>query len=449
MLGIFLKYLNYDKTEMRVIKSFVMASFFTVIVRVFGIIKESTIAYYFGVSKFVDFYVLALVFTTFFLIPISNSIGVMLTQSYIKLQNKVSQERSANIFIKCQILIIICSFFIILVQVGILQIPMVQGWISFNFIDLKGQYILILLPICLLSLMSLVNKSVLSAREQFNTYNILPIFIPLSIVIALTIFPENSIFEALLLGTIVGFTLEFAIGALCLRKVILKINYKTFNKTTMEFKKIIRAMPTMFLSGMIMSGCLVVDQLMAIFAGEGSISMINYGSRVSLGLISIVGITWTILHTNFVKYAATNNYISFKKTFLNFSLLSILILAPVCLSLSFFSKDLVIILFERGKFTNTDTETVSIIQKLYIFHIPLYVICMICIRVINTLENTNIILLGNVLLLILNIILNLFFIKKYGVIGVPLATIISYGLISIYWFLNANLLIKNQINQEI
>ena len=66
---------------------------------------------------------------------------------------------------------------------------------------------------------------------------------------------------------------------------------------------------------------------------------------------------------------------------------------------------------------------------------------MISMIVINDLENTRIYLLGNSLLLIMNIILNLYLIPIYGIIGAPLATLISYGFTTVFWIYKTNQLI--------
>ena len=62
---------NY--TGKNAIKAILLSGTILVIVRIFGFIKESTIAYYFGTSEYVDFYVLALIFVTFFVQPIGGA----------------------------------------------------------------------------------------------------------------------------------------------------------------------------------------------------------------------------------------------------------------------------------------------------------------------------------------------------------------------------------------
>jgi Na+-driven multidrug efflux pump len=56
-------------------------------------------------------------------------------------------------------------------------------------------------------------------------------------------------------------------------------------------------------------------------------------------------------------------------------------------------------------------------------------------RVANTFENSNLLLVGNSLSLGLNILLNFIFIEQYGVIGIPIATFIAYCIMVLFWFL--------------
>jgi putative peptidoglycan lipid II flippase len=200
-------------------------------------------------------------------------------------------------------------------------------------------------------------------------------------------------------------------------------------------------MRPMFISGVIMSGCMIVDQFMAVLAGDGAVAMINYGNRITLGLISVIAIFWTVLYPNFVKMAAATDFPALRATFWRFSMLGIIGLVPLCGLLAYFSKDLIMLLFERGAFTQNDTAIVAKIQSLYLMHIPCYALCMMCMRAVNAMENTNLLLIGNSVSLILNIGLNFYFIQSYGVLGVAMATLIAYCVSSLFWFAAANSLI--------
>ena len=418
-----------------------VAGILSLFIKLLGLFKESVIAYFFGVSPYVDFYVLALVFVTFFVGPVGGALATLLTQKYIEIRESVSQDAAALIYAQCQIFGLVCITIVIALELGALRIPAFQYWFGNKFADLETTYLLMLFPIALLSLLSVINASVLTARQNFKAYTTLPALVPVSIIITLLIWPKESLFAGLLLGTVIGYSAEFLAGLICLKDVLRLFTYRVIKRPHAAFLKITQSMRPMFISGVIMSGCMIVDQFMAVLAGDGAVAMINYGNRITLGLISVIAIFWTVLYPNFVKMAAATDFPALRATFWRFSMLGIIGLVPLCGLLAYFSKDLIMLLFERGAFTQNDTAIVAKIQSLYLMHIPCYALCMMCMRAVNAMENTNLLLIGNSVSLILNIGLNFYFIQSYGVLGVAMATLIAYCVSSLFWFAAANSLI--------
>ena len=423
------------------IKAIIFVGILSALIKALGLFKESMIAYFFGVSAFVDFYVLALVVVTFFVGPVGGALATLLTQKYIEILDSISQAAANVVYAQCQIFGLFCMVVIIVLQIGALQIPLIQHYVGNRFAGLEISYLLLLFPVALLSLLSVINASVLTARKNFTAFTTLPALVPVSIIIALLMSPKEFLFVGLIVGTLFGYLIEFLVGLMCLRNILPSITYRLIKIPHAGFVKIVGSMRPMFISGVIMSGCLVVDQSMALLAGGGAVATINYGNRVTLGLISVIAIFWTVLYPNFVSMAVTANFAELRATLWRFAGLGLLGLLPLCGLIAFFSEDLIVLLFERGAFMQSDTIIVAKIQAVYLMHIPFYVLCMICMRVANALENTRILLVGNALSLFLNIALNLLFIKYYGVIGIPIATLIAYGSMVIFWFFAANWLI--------
>ena len=65
----------------------------------------------------------------------------------------------------------------------------------------------------------IINSSLLTARERFKAYVLLPAMVPVSIIFGLVICPEEYIFIGLLLGTLIGYTVEFLLSSLQLRGI--------------------------------------------------------------------------------------------------------------------------------------------------------------------------------------------------------------------------------------
>ena len=380
-------------------------------------------------------------FVAFFVAPVGGTLATLLTQKYIEISAKISQAAADVVYGQCQVFGLSCMAIILLLQIGALQIPLVQHYVGNKFAGLEISYILILFPIALLSFLSVINASVLTARKNFTTFTALPALVPLSIIITLLMSPKEFLFAGLVLGTVAGYLLEFVFGLVCLRKILLSVTYQSLKTPNTGFIEIIRSMRLMFISGIIMSCCLLVDQFMAILAGDGAVAIINYGNRVTLGLISIIAIFWTVLYPNFVSLAVSENFSEIRATLWRFAFIGVVCLLPLCGLIAYFSEDLIALLFERGAFIQSDTQVVAKVQTFYLMHIPLYFLCMICMRIANALENSKITLFGSALSLFLNILLNLLFLKHFGVIGISLATLVAYSFMALFWLLVANRLI--------
>ena len=77
----------------------------------------------------------------------------------------------------------------------------------------------------------------------------------------------------------------------------------------------------------------------------------------------------------------------------------------------------------------------------YVLHIPLYVVVMVCMRVVNAFQNNLSLVVANLISLSLNVIFNLLFIEWMGVVGIAMATLVAYSFMAIYWMVLANKLI--------
>ena len=58
-----------------------------------------------------------------------------------------------------------------------------------------------------------------------------------------------------------------------------------------------------------MSGCVIVDQTMAVLAG-GAVAMISFGNRLTLGLLSLSSVLWTVLFPQFIDRSSIDNSMS-------------------------------------------------------------------------------------------------------------------------------------------
>ena len=438
-----LAFIERKDVSFTAITAIIVSGALGIAVKFIGLLKEAVIASYFGTSPEVDYYVLALLITTFFVGPIAGAYGTLLTQKLVELK-KISIEKISLLY--CQTFIWVSVIFTVLtiVATASLILTPVSTYFALHGTTSSVFHFLILSPIAIFSAMSIVHNAALSGMRKFKALTLLPITVPLSIILCISINLSGNYFISLLLGTLIGYTLEAVIG-LFLNRILWISSYKNIlvfsNKV---FRDIRKNFYPLFYANIVMAGCLVVDQLMASFAGQGAVSTINFGNRVPLGLISIVAVVWTVLFPLFSELVSEKKYHELDKLYSQsvlFSASGLLLLSGVGV---FFSRDIVSFIFERGAFTQEDVFLVSYVQGFYFCYIPFYVITFISIRIANSFEKQKMVLFGNTVTLFLNAILNLIFMNHFGVVGISFATVISYLFMSMLWFIMARNLISKQ-----
>jgi len=131
-------------------------------------------------------------------------------------------------------------------------------------------------------------------------------------------------------------------------------------------------------------------------------------------------------------------------TLKTYSRLVALAALPITAGIVLFARPLVRILFERGAFTPADTKVVGGVLALYAIQIPFYLMGMLLVRFLSSLKRNDVLMYGSAINLILDIILNLVFMKFFGIAGIALSTSAVY----VASFLYLSLWVVKLIRQE-
>ncbi len=166
----------------------------------------------------------------------------------------------------------------------------------------------------------------------------------------------------------------------------------------------------------------MVDQYFSAQMAIGAISALNYGYKVPMVTIGLIGgpIASTIL-PYFSKKAAENSdkvFASLKKILKS----SFFAVSSITLMMILLSKIIITLFFERGAFTPKDTDLVYVIQQMYLIQLPFYVVGIIMNKYLTSINKNNFLVFSSIISLLLNIFLNYSLIGILGVKGLALAT---------------------------
>lgn len=406
----------------------------TIVIRIIGLAKEATLAAFFGVSTVIDIYVLLLIAGMFLVGPLAGSFNTLLTRKLVDDQNRSGPHKDPEVVSEILILLLLAmGLMMVLVLFFMDDLLNYRDPSTINSGALAPIYYWVL-PAGVCSTFTVVAGAVLTAERKFARQSVLPATVTITIILSCFIVPAELLVPALFLGTFCGYTLEASLALMMIRHRLHKPKFSWTQPLSPSMKNILGQLPPLVSAGVIVSGCVVVDQTMALLAGEGAVAMINFGSRVTLGLLSLVVVIWTVLFPHFIDKVVRRQYRELKQSFSRFVIVMLFGGLSLCLGLSLSSEWMTRLIFERGAFSAEDTLIVADIQAFYLLHIPFYMVIVGCGRILNALEKQQHFLVANAMLLGCNIVLNLFFINLLGIKGIALATLVSYLLMAGFWF---------------
>ncbi len=200
-------------------------------------------------------------------------------------------------------------------------------------------------------------------------------------------------------------------------KINLKDNY---------MKKIVYLIPPVLISATISDINNIVDKSMASVLVEGSISALQYASRLnSLIRGTFITAITTVIYPMLSKEANKDSYSSLKKVVIKGINVVLLITIPATVGMIVLSKPIVRVAFERGAFDSTATFMTIGALIFYALGLTGMAVKSLLNRVFYSLQDTKTPMINSFISLGINIALNLILIKYMAHRGLALATSIS------------------------
>jgi putative peptidoglycan lipid II flippase len=183
----------------------------------------------------------------------------------------------------------------------------------------------------------------------------------------------------------------------------------------------------MLTGALLMGGTSIVGQSMAAMLEPGSVSSLAYGGKFTTLIVGIASVAIsTAVLPHFSQMVATSQWADVRRTLVVYARLIVLITLPITIGLIYFSEPLVRLAFQRGAFTEADTQLVAHVQDLYLLQVPVFVLGILIVRLISALQANRILMWGAIINLSVNIGCNYFFMKWLGVPGIALSTSLMY-----------------------
>jgi putative peptidoglycan lipid II flippase len=194
----------------------------------------------------------------------------------------------------------------------------------------------------------------------------------------------------------------------------------------LNIKMIYSQLPSKIGSGFLTGSTGFVNQFFAAQLVVGSIASFNYGMKIPSFLASILVISiGNVILPYFSNLVQDNRRKGYQ--ILYQSIITVFFVSFIIAGILFLFSDVIIsFLFERGNFTSQNTLVVTQIQRIVLIYIPFYIATIIIIKFLTSINKNSYMFYASLINLVLNVVLNYYFAKKYAIYGLAIATALVY-----------------------
>ncbi|KKY02149.1 MULTISPECIES: murein biosynthesis integral membrane protein MurJ [Paraclostridium] len=400
----------------------------TLIAKILGFGRELALSYAYGASGTSDAFLVAMNIPAVIFSAIGTSLGTAFIPLFCDLEAK--QGKKASLRFSNNVLNIVVLLCLITSLVGVVFTEPIVKLFAVGF---KGETLtqaiyftrVLILGMAFLG-MSYIMMAFLQVKENFIIPGLMSV--PYNMLIIISIFLSVTINPNLLpWGTLLGLSLQFIFQYPFARKKGFK--YRPYINLKDEYLK-----KMLWLIGPVLIGVAVtqvnsiVDRTIASTLVEGSISALNYATKLNqfvMGMF-IVSIS-SVIYPMLSKLSTENNKKKFKESIVTAINVVTLIIIPISVGAIILAQPIVKLLFQRGEFDARATQMTSIALVFYSIGMLGFGLRDILGKIFYSLQDTKTPMMNGIIAMILNIVLNLVFVKytNMGLGGLAFATSIS------------------------
>ena len=394
--------------------------------KITGFFRDIVLAQTFGAGEITDAYLTALNIPVVLFDGISAALGTTFIPIYFKIKSSKGQEEvnkfTSNIL---NIVIIISLIFVLL---GVIFAPYIVKIFAVGFkgdvFDLTVNYSKILIfSMVFIAINGLVSSYLVASG---NVYISGAITIPFNIfVIIAIIFASVTESYVMVYGTLIAYIAQLLFQL----PLLIKKGYKhrlTVNLRDENIRQILFLVIPVFIGSYINQINAVVNRTLASTLDSGSITALNYANKLNMFAVGVIAVAIsTIMYPILSKLASEGNKKLFKINILKSINMIVIIMLPIMVVMTTFSKEIVKVLFEEGSFNSHDTYLTSTALFFYSIGILSYGLKELLAKSFYSLQDTKTPVRNATISVVINIVFSIILVNIMGIGGLALASSIS------------------------
>jgi|TARA_B100001093_G_scaffold516765_1_gene596326 putative peptidoglycan lipid II flippase len=415
---------------MNLLSSASVFSFYTLVSRLLGYLRDILIAVFLGASIYADAFFVAFrlpnTFRRFFAEGVFNAAFIP-SYAEAKLKGKEEGKKFADDVLNLLVIVLLGIIFLVEIFTPTIVYLIAPGFIEdINKFNLAVELSRITFPFLFFVSLSSFFSGILNTNNKFAAAAAAPIILNIFLILSLIIsyfFDLN--FEL---------NLSFAVSLAGLFQLIFLVIFtKSYYKPSINFKIKIstkvkyflkKLLPSIFSSGVTQINILV-GTIIASFEA-GAVSYLYYADRIYQINLAIAGIAiGTValpeLSKN-IKIGNFKNVVNIQNKSLE---LCLLLSLPACIGLVIASEEITSALFGYGSFSKENVDLTSKALKFFGYGVPAFALIKVLSNFLFARDNTKVPFYISTFIVALNILISIFYFKQIGFVIIPIATSIS------------------------
>ena len=411
----------------------------TLVVKVLGILREVLIARSYGVGDRVDAYLAALTPLTL-ATGLIGALNAAFIPTFIRVRENHGLERAHDLLQHVAwrgMLVLICAT-AVLGASGHAILTITAPGFSAAKLALAFRLYLIMLPVLFFTGASTLWTAVLNADARFAVGALAPAALSATVVGALVIFRDDPNAFVLAAATTFGYAFQAVVLLSALRRRDIPAT-PWARGSSEHMRDVMQQFAPILAGSLLLTSTLFLDQALASLLPAGSVATLGYGNRIATQLSSLLMLAvGSAALPVFSRMVAANDWLNVRRRLIQYSLIVFVMAAVPSVVLFLGSDQLVKLVYQRGAFSAADTRMVAQVQRMFLVQVPFLATSILFVRVISAMRLNQFLLVGNVVTVVMNGLLDYVLMRRMGVAGIALATSVVYiamfGLLSLAVF---------------
>jgi len=291
----------------------------------------------------------------------------------------------------------------------------------------------VMLPMLPIAAIATVWRSILNTDGRFALPTLSVAATPLISIFFLWRFAQSWGIYSLAWGSTVGAAIEASMLAVMMLHRGFVISPR-WHASTAALKQVLAQYWPVLAGIFLLGGAPLIDQSIAAMLGAGSVSALQYGTRVTVVLTAIgPGAVATAIFPHFSKLVVDGA--DLRHSLRSYASIILAITIPVIAGLMLFSQPIVRLFFQRGQFDPAATHIVASVQRFSLLQIPSAMVMALVLRLISSMKANHLLFSAALLFGTLNLALDVALSRFMGVAGIALSSAITQLVTMLYLLL--------------